>query len=78
MRKLLLVLITVILTMLCVGCDTNSIRNVDTYIDEGLINTTQTLKINTYNGYKVTSVDQSKENENGETTITIKVKNPDK
>lgn len=78
MKKILSVLIIVIIAMLCVGCDTNSIRNVDTSITDHYIDTTQTLKINTYNGYKVVSVDQSKENENGETIIIVKVKNPDK
>ena len=74
MKKVLFILLVTI-SIFLVGCDNRDDKNVEVYSESHYINTSDTVKINGYNGYKLVK-SEIIENEDGSYSINIKMDIP--
>lgn len=71
MRKLI-VLFLIIMCTLAVGCDTRKDKDVEIYTESHYINTTESISVNAFNGYRLVASEIIK-NEDGSYSINIKL-----
>ena len=65
-------LLSISLLVCLVGCDTNKERNYGIIVDGHYVNTTESIHINTYNGYRLVNSDIN-EMEDGSVVITLTI-----
>jgi len=73
-KRTLIILGIVGMTLSLIGCDTRDNKNIE-IMTELYINTSETVKINGYNGYKLVS-SEIINNEDGSYSINVKMDKP--
>ena len=76
MRKRLLIGFTVVLLSIgLIGCDNRDTKNLDIYTEGYKINTTESITIRTYNGYKLIDSEIINNND-GSITVILDINKP--